>query len=61
MGGNRDLLISSSYLGDFNIKNIPYTQNCISFNAYMNFLSYYFWLTPRRDDGKTTDLIRLDL
>ena len=61
MGGNRDLLISSSYLGDFNIKNIPYTQNCISFNAYMNVLSYYFWLTPRRDDGKTTDLIRLDL
>ena len=61
MGGNKDLLISSSYLGDFNIKNIPYTQDCISFNAYMNFLSYYFWLMPRRDDGKTTDFIRLDL
>ena len=43
------------------LKNIPYTQNCISFNAYMNFLSYYFWLMPRRDDGTTTDLIRLDL
>ena len=61
MGGNRDLLISSSYLGDFNIKNIPYTQNCISFNAYMNSLSYFFLLMPRQDDGKTTDLIRLDL
>ena len=61
MGGNGDFLISSSYLGDFDIKNIPYTHDCISFNAYMNSLSYYFWLMPRQVDGKTTDLIRLDL
>ena len=61
MGGNRDFLISSSYLGDFDIKNIPYTRDCISFNAYMNSLSYFFLLMPLQDDGKTTDLIRLDL
>ena len=61
MGGKRDFLISSSYLGDFDIKNIPYAQDCFSFNAYIYFLSYYFWLIPRQDDGKTTDLIRLDL
>ena len=61
MGRKRDFLISSSYLGDFDIKKTPYTQDCISFNAYMNSLSYCFWLMPRQDDGKTTDLIRLDL
>ena len=61
MGGKRDFLISSSYFGDFDLKNIPYTQDCFSFNIYMYFLSYYFWLIPRQDDGKTTDLIRLDL
>ena len=62
MGGKRDFIISSSYLGDFDIKkNVPYKQDCISFNAYMNSLSYFSLLMPRQDDGKTTDLIRLDL
>ena len=61
MGGKKRLSHFLFLFGDFDIKKTPYTQDCISFNAYMNSLSYCFWLMPRQDDGKTTDLIMLDL